>query len=163
PGAVRATQVRPALLTDPSLPSHYEVVCAIAEKLCAWSPATFIGYNSLNFDEVLLRQAFYQNLKPVYLTNTNRNTRADALRVVQAVNIYAPDSIVVPLTDDGRPTRRLEAIASANGFNEHNAHDALGDVEATIFVARLVKQRAPAVWNALMPMAAKPAVIRRAL
>jgi len=34
-------------------------------------------------------------------------------------------------------------------------HDALGDVKATIFMARLVKQRAPAIWNALMPMAAK--------
>src|SRR5262249_28822587 len=99
----------------------------------------------------------------VYLTNTNRNIRADALRLVQAVSIYAPDSIIVPITDDGRPTRRLDAIAPANGFNQHNAHDALGDVEATIFVARLVKQRAPVVWNTFMPMAAKPTVIQRAM
>jgi exodeoxyribonuclease-1 len=163
PGALRATQVRPALLMDASLPSHYEAVCAITEKLREWSPATFIGYNSLDFDEVLLRQAFYQNLKPVYLTNTNRNTRADALRLVQAASVHAPDSIIVPVTEDGRPTRRLDAIAPANGFNQHNAHDALGDVEATIFMARLVKQHAPAIWDALMPLAAKPAVIQRAL
>lgn len=163
PGALRATQVRPALLTNPSLPSNYEVICAITEKLRAWSPATFIGYNSLAFDEVLLRQAFYQNLKPVYLTNTNRNVRADALRLVQAASVHVPDSIIVPIADDGRPTRRLDAIAPANGFNQHKAHDALGDVEATIFMVRLVKERAPAVWDALMPMAAKRAVIERAL
>jgi exodeoxyribonuclease-1 len=60
-------------------------------------------------------------------------------------------------------TRRLDAIAPANGFNRHNAHDALGDVEATIFMAQLVKQRAPEVWDALMPLASKLAVVQRAL
>jgi exodeoxyribonuclease-1 len=123
----------------------------------------FIGYNSLGFDETLLRQAFFQNLKPVYLTNTSRNTRADTLRLVQAASIYAAGSIVVPVTEDGRLTRRLEAIAPANGFNGHNAHDALGDVEATIYMARLVKQRAPEIWNTMMPLAAKPEVIQRVL
>jgi len=163
PGALRATKVRPAQLTDPSLLSHYEAVCAIAGKLRAWSPAIFIGYNSLEFDEMLLRQAFYQNLKPVYLTNTNRNTRADTLRLVQAATAYVPGSIIVPVIGEGRPTRRLDAIAPANGFNRHKAHDALGDVEATIFMARLVKQRASVVWDELMPMAAKSAVIQRTL
>jgi exodeoxyribonuclease-1 len=85
------------------------------------------------------------------------------LRLVQAASVYAPDSIVVPTADSGKPTRRLDVIAPANGFNQHNAHDALGDVEATIFVARLIKQRAPEIWAALMPLAAKPAVIERAL
>jgi exodeoxyribonuclease I len=163
PGALRANRVRPAVLTDPSLPSHYEAICAIAEKMRSWSPAVFIGYNSLNFDETLLRQAFYQNLKPIYLTNTSRNARAHALRLVQAASVYAPNSIIVPTADSGRPTLKLDALAPANGFNHANAHDALGDVEATIFIARLVKGRAPDIWDALMPLAAKPAVIERAL
>src|SRR5438045_2536712 len=60
PGALKATRVRPKLLTDPSLPSHYEALCMIADKLRSWSPAVFIGYNSLDFDEPLLRQAFFQ-------------------------------------------------------------------------------------------------------
>jgi exodeoxyribonuclease I len=163
PAALKANRVRPALLTDPSLPSHYEAICEIEGRLRTWSPAIFIGYNSLAFDEMLLRQAFFQNLKPIYLTNTNRNTRGDVLRLVQAASVYAPDSVIVPTADSGKPTRRLDAIAPANGFNQHTAHDALGDVEATIFVARLVKQRAPEIWAALMPLAAKPAVIKRAL
>ena len=163
PGALRATKVSHTVLIDSSLPSHYEAICAIAEKLEPWSPAVFIGYNSLSFDETLLRKAFFQNLKPIYLTNTNRNTRADVLRLVQAASVYAPDSIIVPTTDSGKPTRRLDAIAPANGFDKHNAHDALGDVEATIFMARLIKQRAPEIWAALMPLAAKSTVIERAL
>ena len=129
----------------------------------SWSPAVFIGYNSLNFDETLLRQAFYQNLKPIYLTNTSRNTRADALRLVQAARVYAPSSIIVPTAASGRPTLKLDALAPANGFNHVNAHDALGDVEATIFIARLIRERAPDIWDALMPLAAKPAVVERVL
>jgi exodeoxyribonuclease-1 len=39
----------------------------------------------------------------------------------------------------------------------------LGDVEATIFMTRLVKERAPVVWDSLMPLAVKPAVIQRTL
>lgn len=88
PGAIRATRLDPSRLTDPTLPSYYEATCTIADKIRAWSPAVFIGYNSLGFDEALLRQAFFQNLKPIYLTNTNRNTRADTYRLIQAACIY---------------------------------------------------------------------------
>jgi exodeoxyribonuclease-1 len=161
PGALLATRVPPSMLIDRTLPSHYEAMCAIADKLRSWSPAVFVGYNSLAFDEPLLRQAFYQNLKPVYLSNTKGNTRADIYRAVQAASIYAPNSIVVPLTAAGSQTRRLDAIAPANGFEHENAHEAVADVEATIFMARLVKERAPDVWQSLMPLAAKPAVIER--
>ena len=62
PSALLATRVTPTMLTDPSLPSHYEMMLQIAQKLRKWSPAIFIGYNTLSFDEPLLRQAFYQTL-----------------------------------------------------------------------------------------------------
>jgi exodeoxyribonuclease I len=104
-----------------------------------------------------------QTLKPVYLTNTNRNSRARVLRLVQAASVYAPHSIVVPTAETGRPTRRLDAIAPADGFRHENEHDAMGDVKTTIFMCRLVKQRAGQIWDALMPLAAKTAVINRAL
>ena len=38
-------------------------------------------------------------------------------------------------------------MAPENGFTSHNAHDALGDVEATIFLTALIKDRAPEIWN----------------
>ena len=99
------------MLTDPTLPSHYEAVVQIRRKLLEWSPAIFIGFNSIQFDEILLRQAFFQTLHPAYLTNTNGNARSDAMRLAHAVSIYAPDSIVVPTDDRGRQTFRLERLA----------------------------------------------------
>jgi exodeoxyribonuclease-1 len=76
-GRLLATRDIPAMLTDSSLQLHYKMMLQIAAKLREWSPAIFTGYNTLSFDEPLLRQAFYQTLQPVYLANTNGNQRAD--------------------------------------------------------------------------------------
>lgn len=159
PRALLTTGVTPAMLTNKSLPSHYYMMCQIADRLDSWSPAVFIGYNTMEFDERLLRQAFYQNLKPIYLTNTNRNRRADILKLVDSAIVFAPESITVPLNPKGRATRRLDAIAPANGFSHDNAHDALADVEATIYMAKVVRSRQPELWDAMMATSAKDSAI----
>ena len=163
PGALLATRVTPSMLTDPSLPTHYDAMKTVAQKLREWSPAIFTGYNTLAFDEPLMRQAFYQTLQPIYLTNTNGNQRADVLRLAQATAALAPNAITVPINYNERPTLRLDMLAPANGFAHKNAHDALADVEATIYMARLIRDRAPAVWESLMPLTDKSAVQARVL
>lgn len=163
PGALLATRVTPEMLTDSSLPTHYEAMQTIAQKLREWSPAIFTGYNTLAFDEPLLRQAFYQTLQPVYLTNTNGNQRADVLRLAQATAALAPNAITIPINHNERPTLKLDMLAPANGFAHENAHDALADVEATIYMARLIRDRAPAVWDSLMPLVDKSEVQARVL
>src|SRR6266851_1359429 len=57
PGAMRVTGVSVAQLTNVELPTHYIMMRAIRDKLLSWSPGLFIGYNSMGFDEHLLRQA----------------------------------------------------------------------------------------------------------
>ena len=158
PGALRATTVTPAILTDPTLPSHYEAIRQIRAKLLEWSPTTFIGFNSLKFDEPLLRQALFQTLHPAYLTNTNDNARSDVMRVAHAISIYASDSIVVPTDDQGQQTFRLECLAPTNGYNHDEAHEAMADVEATIYMARLARDRAPDIWQAMDRASTKNAV-----
>ena len=155
PDALLTNRVSVALLTQPSLPTHYEAIVEIRKRLRSWSPAKFVGYNSIKFDEELLRQAFFQTLHPAYLTNTNGNCRVDIMRVAHAASVYAPNNIAVPLNEQGQETFRLEHIAPLNGYQGHQAHDAVGDVLATIFMARLIKQRCPVVWDAMMLTANK--------
>ena len=150
PKALEVTGVTPEMLIDPSLPSHYEAMRKIHETLSAWSPTVFVGFNSIAFDEPLLRQAFYQTLQPIYLTNTGGNSRADMLRIVHAASVYTPNAISVPIGDNERPEYRLDRLAPTNGFDHADAHEAIADVAATIYVAKLVKNRAPAVWDAMM-------------
>lgn len=163
PGALLATRVTPPMLTDPTLPTHYDAMQTIAQKLSEWSPAIFTGYNTLTFDEPLLRQAFYQTLQPIYLTNTNGNQRADVLRLAQATAALNPNAITVPINHNEKSTLKLDMLAPANGFAHENAHDALADVEATIYMARLIRDSAPAVWDSLMPLVDKSEVQARVL
>jgi exodeoxyribonuclease I len=159
PGALAVNRIGADRLSDPTLASWYRANCAIHAKLRAWSPAVFIGYNSISFDEGFLRQGFYQNLLPTYLTNTGGNSRADVLTMAQAAMLAAPGTLFIPTDDKGNARLKLDMVAPANGFNSHNAHDALGDVEATIHIARLLRSGAPALWQAMMQLCRKASVI----
>ena len=134
------TRMAPSMLEESDL-SHYEMMRLIAAKLLEWSPAVFVGYNSLRFDERLLRQAFYQILLPIYATNTNGNYRADIMVMAQAVAAYAPNAITVPQGARDRQVFQLGALARANGISlpEGKAHDALNDTTATLELARVVR------------------------
>lgn len=71
------------------------------------TPAVMVGFNSIGYDEGMLRQAFYQTLNPVYLTNTSGNSRMDILKVAHAASEYAPGVLEIPLSDKGRPSFKL--------------------------------------------------------
>lgn len=151
PQALIVTGVTPAQLVDPELPSLFEFTQTIVELTERWAPATWVGFNSIRFDEEVLRQAFFQNLQPnIYATQFNGNNRLDILTAVFAVWCRNPGLMHWPTDDAGRTTFKLERLAPANGFNAHNAHDALGDVEATIHIARIIANGDPALWSAIL-------------
>jgi exodeoxyribonuclease I len=138
---------------------HYEMVRAIRAKLLSWSPALFIGWNSIAFDEDLVRQALYKTLHNPYLTNRDGNSRSDAMRIVQSCSIFAPAALTFPADGDGLKIFKLERIAPANGFRHHRAHIAIGDVEATIFLCQKLMEKAPDVWSSFMRFSTKAAVV----
>ncbi|WP_171186117.1 exonuclease domain-containing protein [Ruegeria sp. HKCCC2117] len=148
PWALAVTGISPDQLMDPSLPSWFEFSHQISDLIKRWAPATWAGYNTLAFDEEFLRQSFYQNLHPnLYQTQFDNNDRLDLMKVVYAVRNRQPDALEWPIDDLGRESFKLDRLAPANGFANHDAHDALGDVEATIHIASLIRKRAPAVWD----------------
>ncbi len=159
PEAMRITGLRVAQLTDPLTPSHYQMVRAIFAKLDAWSPALFVGWNSIDFDEHLIRQALYKTLHRPYLTSRVGNSRSDVMRIVQACSLFAPDALVSPVGDNGERIFKLSRVAPANGYNHDLAHDAMSDVEATIHICRLVLDKAPSVWSSFMRFSKKAAVV----
>ena len=103
PTALRTNGLSIARLTDEGLPSHYEMVRAIRRTLLSWSPSIFVGYNSIRFDEEMLRHAFFQTLHPPYLTSSHGNCRADVMSLVMGAAALSPACLSVPLGKDGRP------------------------------------------------------------
>src|SRR5262245_55723584 len=68
PEAMLVTGISISEMTRAPL-SHFEMmrqVRAKAKSWCGGEGAIFIGWNSLRFDEVMLRQGYYQNLLPIY-------------------------------------------------------------------------------------------------
>jgi exodeoxyribonuclease I len=159
PGALRVTKMTIDRLHDPATASHYDMVRAIRSKLGEWSPAIFLGYNSLRFDEELMRRALYQTLHNPYLTNRDGNCRGDVMPLVQACTEFEPDCLSVPYGDKGKPVFKLDQLAPANGFAHDNAHDALSDVEATIHMCRLVRDGADDLWNRFLRFTQKAAAV----
>jgi exodeoxyribonuclease-1 len=159
PEALLVNRVTPAMLTDSRLPSYYEALRAVRAKLVEWSPAVFIGYNSISFDEDFLRQGFFQTLQPIYLTNTTGNARGDMLKVVHATAIYAPSVLKIPTNEDGEPIYKLDRLAPANGYTSAGQHEAMADVRATLFLARLVRKKVVAIWETMARWTRKESVI----
>ena len=159
PVALKITGVKPAQLGDPSLPSFYEMMGAIRAKLEQWSPARFVGYNTIRFDEPRLQRAFWETLNPPYLTVMIGNARLDILPIVQTASHLYPNVLAYPLTERGKTGFKLDVLAPLNGFAHARAHDALADVEATIHIARIVAERLPSLWKTCVEAAPKAATV----
>ena len=128
--------------------SFFEMMNIVHRKFTDWSPATFIGYNSLFFDEVVLRQSLYQSLYDPYLTNTNDNRRADLYHIMCAITKLESKIIKLgfnPKTE--KESYKLEYLAKANNVEQKQAHDAMSDVYATIGLAKIIKEEASDFWN----------------
>ena len=158
PEALAVTGTTPAGLSDPDRQTFFEFTNSIAELISRWGPCTWTGYNSIAFDEEMLRHALYQNLHPSpYRTQMDGNDRMDVMTLVYSVWVLANGALNWATDENGRNSFRLGRLAQANGF-QHNIHDALGDVGATINIARTIRDNAPDVWAQSLPNRSKHSV-----
>ncbi|WP_066717462.1 MULTISPECIES: exonuclease domain-containing protein [Hyphomicrobiales] len=147
PDALLTTRTTPAMLDGAPL-SHLDLMQAIASVVSTVGPARWVGYNSLKFDETILRQGFLQTLHPVYATQAPGCTRADVMVMAQAIAAHEPWALAVPLNEAGKPTFRLGPLCAANGIvlPDDEAHDALADARATLAILRHLREAAPATF-----------------
>lgn len=107
-----------------------------------------VGYNSLRFDDEVTRYTLYRNFYDPYAREWQHgNSRWDIIDMLRTAHALRPEGIQWPLREDGLPSFRLEELTAANGISHASAHDALSDVEATIALARLVKERQPKLFD----------------
>ena len=58
PGALLVNKTSIEMLNNVNL-SHYGLIKKLQDKFKKWSPAIFIGYNTISFDEEFLRKSFF--------------------------------------------------------------------------------------------------------
>jgi len=145
--ALLVNKTTPKMLKETNL-SHYQMIRQLVDKFRGWKNSTFIGYNSINFDEEFLRRTLFKNLEYPYLTNTNGSERGDLFSLARACHLYYPDCIKTPISNKNNPVFKLEKLAPMNDIKHNEAHSAIGDVLATIEIAKLLSKKAPNVWKA---------------
>ncbi len=107
-----------------------------------------VGYNSLRFDDEVTRHTLFRNLRDPYAREwQNGNSRWDIIDMVRLTYALRPEGIEWPTKEDGSPSFRLEELTAANGIAHESAHDAMSDVEATIALARLIKEKQPKLFE----------------
>jgi exodeoxyribonuclease-1 len=135
-----------------------EFIAAIHAEMARADTCT-AGYNSVRFDDEVTRFTLYRNLRDAYSREYGQGrSRWDLIDAVRTAYALRPEGIEWPRREDGAPSFRLEDLTRANGLEHGKAHDALGDVRATIALAQLLKERQPRLFAWLYEHRQKQAV-----
>jgi len=119
-----------------------------------------VGYNSLRFDDEVTRYTLYRNFYDAYAREWQHgNSRWDIIDMARLCHAVRPEGINWPTQDDGSPSFKLELLTAANGLAHEAAHDALSDVYATINLAKLIKQVQPKLYEFVLNLRSKQAVM----
>jgi exodeoxyribonuclease-1 len=110
----------------------------------------FIGFNTIRFDDEFMRCLHYRNFYDPYEWQwQDERSKWDLLDVVRMTRALRPEGIEWPFDSSGKPTNRLELLTGLNKLDHAHAHDALSDVDATIAVARLIRNKQTKLFDYL--------------
>jgi exodeoxyribonuclease-1 len=113
----------------------------------------FLGFNSIRFDDEFIRFLNYRNFYDAYEWQwQGGRSKWDILDVSRMTRALRPGGINWPFAPNGKPSNKLELLASVNDLTHDNAHDALSDVNATLALAKLLKTKQPRLFEYLLNM-----------
>lgn len=107
------------------------------------------GYNSIGFDDEVIRNTLYRNLYDPYEREyRNGCSRWDIINLVRATRDLRPEGLVFTTLNEetGAPSFKLTDLTAENNIEQVGAHDALVDVRATIAIAKLIKEKQPNLY-----------------
>lgn len=149
PDAIMVTGITPQKTRSEGI-TEAEFLRYFADKI-SLPDTIFTGFNSIRFDDEFMRFTHYRNFYDAYEWSwRDGRSRWDLLDVVRMTRALRPDGIEWPVGTDGRPSNRLELLTAVNKLEHADAHDALSDVNATVAVARLIRNKQPKLFDFLL-------------
>ena len=137
------------MLTKANL-SHYQMLAEVEKIFKKWSPAIFLGWSNIGFDDEMIRKEFFKGIRYPYITNASPNKRTDGLNIARAAYAVDPTVLETETNEKGNAVMKLESLARMNGFESGGAHSALFDAELTIKVLGLIKSKQQDTWNSFL-------------
>lgn len=157
PGAILITGITPQMTIADGI-TEAEFVSKFDKEIN--KPNTiFVGFNSIRFDDEFMRFMFWRNFHDSYEWQwKDGSSRWDILDVTRMTRALRPDGIKWPVDSKGKPSNKLEFLTSVNKINHEDAHDALADVNATIAIAKLIKEKQPKLFKYMLDLRSKKEV-----
>lgn len=151
PDAIMVTGITPQQTQDDGY-SEAEFAKMLIDDI--FTPDTIaVGFNNIRFDDEFIRHLLWRNFYDPYEWSwKDGRSRWDLLDVVRMTRALRPAGIEWPVDSEGKPTNRLELLASSNGLTHTKAHDALSDVEALIGVTALIRDKQPQLYEYLLKL-----------
>ena len=142
------------MLTKANL-SHYQMLTEVEKIFKKWSPAIFIGWSNVGFDDEMIRKEFFKGIRYPYITNSSPNKRHDGLNIARAAYAIDNNILKTEINKKGNAVMKLESLARMNGFEVSGAHSALFDAELTMKVLGLIKKKQPNTWESFFKTSSK--------
>jgi exodeoxyribonuclease I len=142
------------LLTKGNL-SHYQMLSQLEAIFKKWSPAIFMGWSNIGFDDEMIRNEFFRGIRYPYITNATPNKRHDGLNIARGAHAVDESVVKTEINAKGNAVMKLESLARMNGFESSGAHSALFDAELTVKVLGLIKKNQPQTWDTFLRTANK--------
>ena len=137
------------LLTKGNL-SHYQMLGQLEAIFKKWSPAIFLGWSNIGFDDEMIRNEFFRGIRYPYITNATPNKRHDGLNIARGAHSVDENVVKTEINAKGNAVMKLESLARMNGFESSGAHSALFDAELTVKVLGLIKKKQPQTWDTFL-------------
>jgi len=141
-------------LTQTNL-SHYQMLGEVEKIFKKWSPAVFLGWSNIGFDDEMIRKEFFKGIRYPYLTNAAPNKRHDGINIARAAYAIDPSILEVEFNEKNNAVFKLESLARMQGIDSTDAHSALSDSIMTAKVLNIVKKKQPGTWESFFKTANK--------
>ena len=127
--------------------SHYQMLSEVEKIFKRWSPAIFLGWSNIGFDDEIIRKEFFKGIRYPYITNASPNKRHDGINIARAAYAIDPNILKTEINEKNNPVFKLESLSRMNGFDSSDAHSALFDAELTMKILKLLKRKQPKTWD----------------
>jgi len=135
--------------------SHYQMLGEIEKIFKKWSPAIFLGWSNIGFDDEMIRKEFFKGIRYPYITNASPNKRHDGINIARAAYAVDKNVLQTEINQKNNPVFKLESLSRMNGFDSSDAHSALTDATLTMKILGLIKKKQPNTWDNFLKTANK--------
>ncbi len=133
--------------------SHYQMLNEVEKTFKKWSPAIFLGWSNIGFDDEMIRKEFFKGIRYPYITNASPNKRHDGINIARAAYAIDPNVLKTEINQKGNAVFKLESLSRMNGFDSSDAHSALFDANLTMKILGLVRKKQPNTWDTFLKTA----------